>query len=488
MKGKKLWLIPMIILLLSTNCISASANANVPYQTYNYDYWNEVYYTPAAYIPNGNISGSDLGTEKLNNPQDLFVAEDGRVYIADTGNNRIIVLDQDMKLLKTIDRFDNEGAMEHFKTPSGVCVTKNNEVYIADTDNLRVVALKEDGSLLKIIKNPSSEVLPEDFVFSPLKVTVDYADRVFVIAKNMFQGILAFDKNTNFTGFSGTINVTITTYEKIWRRLSTKAQRSRQAQFIPTEFTGIDMAPDGFLYATNIDADGKQSVRRLNPKGQDVIKKSNSVNKARKLSGDLYWRVGREYSGASRIVDVVYRDSGIYSILDSTRGRIFTYDHEGNLLYIFGGVGSQEGTFQNPVAIEVKEDQILALDAYRGEILTFVATRYGNLINDAVALRFDGDEASAVELWNEVLKLDSNFELAYIGIGKSLLAAGNNKEAMEYLKLGMDREYYSIAYKRYRDDILKDNLGFVLTGISVVAIALIVRRIVKKARGDGEDE
>ena len=43
------------------------------------------------------------------------------------------------------------------------------------------------------------------------------------------------------------------------------------------------------------------------------------------------------------------------------------------------------------------------------------------------ALRYDGDEASAVALWREVLKLDSNFELAYVGIGKSYLAAGDNK-------------------------------------------------------------
>lgn len=56
----------------------------------------------------------------------------------------------------------------------------------------------------------------------------------------------------------------------------------------------------------------------------------------------------RYYSGASRIIDVVVREKGIYSVIDSTRGRIFTYDHEGNLLYIFGGIGSQEGTFDTP--------------------------------------------------------------------------------------------------------------------------------------------
>lgn len=482
MKLKKLWLIPMIIILVSANCRNVSANANVPYQTYNYDYWDDIFYTPAAYIPDGNISGADLGTTNLMNPQDMYVAEDGRVYIADTGNNRIVILDSEMKLEKIIDSFPNQGGMDTFNVPSGLYVTDNNELYIADTDNLRVVALREDGSLLKIIQNPTSEVLEADFVFAPLKVSVDYANRVYVIAKNMFQGIMAFDVSTNFTGFSGTIKVSISTYEKIWRRLSTKAQRQRQIQFIPTEFTGVDMAPDGFVYATNVDARGMQSIRRLNPKGQDVIVKKQT------LSGDLYSPFGGEYAGPSRIVDVVYRGNGIYSVVDYTRGRVFTYDHEGNLLYIFGGKGSQEGTFKNPVAIEVKDNKILVLDAFRGEVMSFVTTKYGSLINAAVSLRYDGDEASAVELWKEVLKLDSNFELAYVGIGKSYLASGENKKAMEYLKLGMNREYYSIAFKRYRDDFLKNNLAYVLTGGAFLVIVLFIRKLIKRNKLKGVDE
>ena len=464
--------------MLSVNVQVAMANANVPYHTYNYDYWEDIYYTPAAYVPNGNISGTKLGVGVLNSPQDVYVGIDERVYVADTGNNRIVILDKNMKLERIIESFDNEGVVDTFKAPYGIYVTEKNEIYIADTDNLRVVALNEDGSLLKIISNPESEVLSDDFVFSPLKITVDYADRVYVIAKNMFQGIMAFDENGDFTGFTGTINVTITAYEKIWRRLSTKAQRERQVQFIPTEFTGVDISPEGFVYATNIDGKGEQSVRRLNPKGQDVIKKGRAA-----LSGDLIWRLAGDYSGASRIVDVVYRDNGIYSVIDKTRGRVFTYDHEGNLLYVFGGMGSQEGTFKNPVAVEEKGEEILILDSYRGEILRFLPSQYGKLINQAVSLRYDGDEASAVQIWKKVLELDSNFELAYVGIGKSYLASGENKKAMEYLKLGMDREYYSIAYKRYRDDILKANLSYILTGIVVLVGVLWLRSVINKKKG-----
>lgn len=489
MKYKKRWVILVVIMLMLLSDMPVLAYTDVPYHTYNYDYWGNIYYTPPAYIPDGSISGKDMECGSFKNPQDIFVADDGRIYIADTGNNRIVVLDTNMKLQRVIEKFDNQGTEDGFKSPHGVYVSADNKIYVADTDNLRIVALNEDGSVFKIISNPESEVLDPNFVFSPLKVAVDYAGRVYSVAKNMFQGIMAFDENGNFTGFVGTIPVNISLYEKIWRRLSTKSQRRRQIQFIPTEFTGLDVAPDGFLYATNIDADGIQSVRKFNPKGQDVIKKSKRSARGQvPLSGDLSWRMQGDYGGASRIVDVVYRGSGIYSILDNTRGRIFTYDDEGNLLYIFGGKGSQVGTFRNPVAIEAVEDKILVLDAFRCEVMIFTPSRYGSLINQAVALRYDGDEASAVELWKQVLELDANYELAYVGIGKAYLAAGENKKAMEYFKLGMDREYYSIAYRRYRDDILEENLAYILTGIIVLTIALVTRSLVvrfKTKRGRG---
>ncbi|MDF2587808.1 MAG: gluconolactonase [Anaerocolumna sp.] len=483
-KLKNLLLIPMILMITLSSSMVASAT-NLPYDTYNFDYWNYVVMTPAAYVPDTNISGLKLGIGSFVNPQDLYVAEDGFVYVADTGNNRIVVLNADMSsVVKVIDTFDNNGTADTFKAPSGVYVSGKNQIYIADTENFRVVVLNADGTLVKIISNPTSEVLDKGFVFNPLKVSVDYADRVYVIAKNMFQGVMAFDELGNFTGFSGTISVNISPAEKFWRRFSTKAQRQKQVLFIPTEFTGIDVDPEGFLYATSIDNTGTQAVRRLNPKGEDVIKKGEK----KKVGGDIDFSMRGTYGGASYISDVVVREKGIYSMIDTRRGRIFTYDHEGNLLYIFGGLGSQAGTFRIPVAIEAIGDKILVLDSSRAEILTFVETKYGSLINDAVGLRFDGDEKLAVEKWEQVLKLNANFELANIGIGKAYLTAGDNKNAMKYLKLGMSKDYYSIAFKRYRNEILKDNLGYILTGVIVLVVGVNVFSRIRKHKSGRRNE
>ena len=394
-----------------------------------------------------------------------------------------MVLNREMnKVENIITTFDNSGTEDSFNQPYGVCVSENGQVYVADSQNRRVVVLEKDGTLVKIVANPQSESLDDGYVFTPLKVTVDYADRIYVIAQNMFEGIMVFESNGNFSSFFGTIDVKISLWEKFWKRIATKEERSKQQLYIPTEFTGIDIDPDGFVYATNIDSNGEQGVRRLNPRGEDVIKKGENTN----VGGDLWTEGSTEYAGPSQFTDVVYRQNGIYSCLDRKRGRVFTYDHEGNLLYVFGGLGTQEGTFSLPVSIEDIGGKLVVLDATRAQIVSFEETEYGRLINEAVSLRYDGDEAEAVELWRRVLELDENNELANTGIGKAYLTAGDYVNAMKYLKLGMNRDYYSIAYRRYRNGKLTENASYFLTGVLVLIVAWKVVKYIRNKKKGGE--
>ncbi len=459
---------------------------DLPYETYTYDYRENIIITPAAYVPAGSVTGADVGIDGFNEPQDFCLDDDGQLYVADTGNNRIVVLNSSFtEVVKIIDSFERDGATDTFNAPYGVCVSENGQLYIADSNNKRVVVLELNGDFVKIIDNPQSEILEEGFDFVPLKVTVDYADRVYVIAKNAFEGILVFENTGDFTGYFGTIDVNLTLWEKFWRRIASKEERAKSQLYIPTEFTGIDIDSDGFVYASNIDSEGEQGIRRLNPRGEDVIQKGENGN----VGGDIVTGTYGTYSGPSEFTDIVYRGKGIYSALDRKRGRIFTYDKEGNLLYIFGGLGSQAGTFNTPVAIESTATQILVLDAYYGSILKFDATEYGQLINDAVGLRYDGDETEAIAKWERVLELNENNELANTGIGKAYLTAGDNKTAMKYLKLGMNRKYYSIAWKRYRNEILTNNIGWILTLIVVLIILLIVYfKIIRRHFGKNKNK
>ncbi|MCR5829269.1 MAG: NHL repeat-containing protein [Lachnospiraceae bacterium] len=464
----------------------AGAAQEVPYDTYNYNYWEDVVRTPAAYTPEGSVSGTDVGTTAFKEPRDFCISAEGEIYVADTGNNRIVVLDSQMKKVnRIIDTFTVDGEEDRFSAPYGVCVSENGELFVADSNNARVVVLTPQGEYKRVVKEPKSEILEDDFAFIPIKVTVDYADRIYVISKGAFEGILVFEADGTFSGYFGTIEVKISVWEKFWRRFASKEERSNTQLYIPTEFTGIDVDSEGFIYASNIDSEGKQAVRRLNPQGKDVIQKGENKN----VGGDIRYSNYGDYNGPSEIVDVVYRNKGMYSLLDRKRGRIFTYDKEGNLLYIFGGIGLQDGTFQTPVAIEQNGEEIIVLDAGRNVIMKFRETNYGSLINDAVGLRYNGDEKQAIDKWNEVLRLDENNELANNGIGKAYLTAGDNENAMHYFELGMNKEYYSIAYKRYRNKILADNLGWIMTGvIALIAAGIVFKKIKRRKKGIVREE
>ena len=88
---------------------------------------------PQAYYAADILRGGTLGTADFHKPQDVFVAPDGRVYIADTGNNRILRLSAALELEAVIDSFDNNGKADGFASPSGVFVTGEGRLYVADT-------------------------------------------------------------------------------------------------------------------------------------------------------------------------------------------------------------------------------------------------------------------------------------------------------------------------------------------------------------------
>ena len=96
--------------------------------TYNYDWWGDVQYSPDAYSVVGVYTLSSFGlNEKLNKPQGLFVSGD-RIYICDSGNNRIIEIKRTsgtkFELVRIIDEF--KGAENNtFNYPTDLSVSED---------------------------------------------------------------------------------------------------------------------------------------------------------------------------------------------------------------------------------------------------------------------------------------------------------------------------------------------------------------------------
>lgn len=439
-----------------------------PYMNYTYNFWNERVPGPEAYLPDRVIDGSDFGIANFKNPQDLFVSSRGNIYILDTGNNRVVVLASDYKLLKVIDKFENDGLIGTFNRPEGIFVTQNEEIYIADTQNSRIVHLDSEGNFIREIGRPESKTdqyLSDTIRYQPKKLAVGKYGELYVLANNVFDGIMRFDLNGSFEGFIAAIRVSPSLADLFWRRIATQEQLARMSLVLPTEFTNLTIDHIGLLYTVN-----KDNIRRLSPVGKDLWDDSPS--------GDIGYAIFDPHdplasSFKSNFVDIVARDYDMYSVLDSQLGRVFTYDSRGRLLYIFGGEGDQRGNFRVPIALDNLGPDLLVLDRETNQLTVFTPTEYATLIHQGIEFYNKGMYEEEIQVWHEVLKLNNNFDFAYSAIAGGLFLQGKFEDSLRYYRLANDRPGYSRVYYAHRRNRMIDNFAKVSTAALLLIVGFI---------------
>lgn len=463
------------IIALTIHAPSIYANEGAP--SYIYSFWGESVAAPLAYTATQTIDGHKLGVGALREPNDFHMSPDKLLHILDSGNDRIVIINEQMEVTRIIDSFMNGSERDGFNKPQGVFVSDDYHLYVADTGNRRVVHLDEELKLVKIVDSPESELLKSAFEFNPVRIVVDRAQRIYVMSAGVFDGFMEFNADGEFVTFIGANRVNIDPIEYFWKLISTREQRSQMVMFTPTEFTSLDINDEGFIYAVNRDQLG-DPIKKLNAQGTDILRREGY---GRPLGDLMFWHE----EGPSTLTDISVGDSEIYSVLDSKRGRIFTYNGDGYLMYVFGGLGNRLGQFVTPVAIEAFGDRLLVLDRTLGEVTVFQTTEYGRLLNEAVRSYYRGEEEKAFHYYSEVINLNANLDFAYSGIGKSLLRQGKYAEAMAYFELGMDRPNYSKAYVLYRKEVLREYFAFgATTTVGLVLLLLIWRRFRKKRGGN----
>lgn len=449
--------------------------------------------SPSAYLPRFYVDSEVLGLE-MKKPSDLFCASTGDFYIVDSVLNRIIQTDSLFNVKKVIDSFASNGKTETFSDPEGIYVT-DKAMYIADTGNSRIVVLDQNGASTLIIERPKSEILAEDFKFKPIKVAVDSSDRIYAIGQGAFEGLMEFFPDGRFSGFVGSIPVKADPLLLFWKSIYSQTQKAKVQQFIPVDFTNISMDSEGFLYTVSLSSSNEEPIRRLNPAGKDILIRKSLTGT--RIAGDVIIDSGSSTgtavattSNKSAFVDICDNGKGIYYALDLKKGRIFTYDYDGNLLFVFGGPNSgQIGTFGNPSAIEYHNNNLYVMDSKNASITIFTPTDYALKVLDGLYLYKKSDYDNSVKAWQDVLKYNSNFELAYSKIGAVLFRQEKYEEAMTNFKLSNDQANYSKAMFYLRRDFLRINFGLMMSILSILIAAIVLTvRIYRKKRGKKEAE
>ena len=475
---KKFLKISLLVLLVAS-IVAPAASAIVPYTTYVYDIDGVAVESPHAYVPDTLIDSERMDLiVPLDDPTDIVVDSAGYVFIADARNDRVVILDPTYKAVGIVQDFFNAyNIYDSLSNPNGVFVS-GDRLYVADTDNSRVVVFRMDFALGRpecykkenvafenIIEAPQSDVFPEGSIYRPVAVAVDIAGRVYVVSSTTNYGVISLNADGTFIGFLGAQKTSPTAWQIFWRNFQTRAQRAQTEKLVPTEYNNITIDESGFIYVTtNSINDSKQNssltsktaeyapVKKLNPSGNDVMLRTGFFAPGGEVEGALYVKTARTDAtiGASSITDAAIGPSGMWTILDSLRQKYYTYDQQGNLMFVFGDKGSQIGNTTNASSITYKGSDILVLDKNTDSITVFKRTQYGDMLAAALQNQLDRNWSESEKYWTDILQRNLNFDESYIGIGDSLYRAGKYEKSLEYYKAAYDTEGYSTAYKQIR--------------------------------------
>ncbi|MBN1119809.1 MAG: TIGR03663 family protein [Anaerolineae bacterium] len=122
-----------------------------------------------------------FGQGELNNPHDIDIGPDGKVYVADTNNHRVAIFDADGSLIGSLGRQGYAPTEDVLNEPWGVAVDNEGNVFVADTWNHRVVVYNAAGEYVTTWGVEGPNELENVYAFwGPRGIEVDDQGLVYV--------------------------------------------------------------------------------------------------------------------------------------------------------------------------------------------------------------------------------------------------------------------------------------------------------------------
>ncbi len=411
--------------------------------------------SPDAYLPVGVYSG--LG---LNHAQDLYV-QGHTLYIADSGNQRVIVLDTQEETAFTV----GEGILSN---PQGVAADEEGRIYVADTGNGLAYRFSPEGEVEQVFERPTTPAFGKNTRFSPLKIAAAGAGGVYIISEDSTTGIIHMDGTGEFLGFFASNDVSKSLFEKLLDVVLTEEQLNQFLPSIPPSYGSIFTGADGLVYTIN--------------------KQSGSTVQRHSLNGvDLF--SGRSYLPTfDSAGDLFVTEDGRMLVVDNA-GYITVVDQDGHFLCRFGGNSNgteRVGLFDLATGIGEDEDgRLYVLDSQRNYIQIFEPTDVQQNIYTALDLYSDGQYDESRTILESVLKRNSTSYFVRLYMGQNYMQQGEYAQAIEEFRIAGAKDEYSEAYWELRNLWLQDNMLYillVLLGLAVLAVAIkTIRHRPKKA-------
>lgn len=247
------------------------------------------------------LTGGRATLDRLDHPEGVAVDErTGDVYVADAGNDRLLIFDKDGGFRTEIRLFDA------LPRPSSVAVDASS-IYVSGGDPQRVAVLDLRGRF-------------KDYL------TADLQD-----GKGVNVGKIALAGDRLYV--ADRANNRVLGFQVATRRFLLAFGGPGAEQGLVAGLAGIAVGPDGNIHAVDMQRAG---VLVFDPTGRVVRK----VGEA-----------GGSFGQLAMPTDVAVDRSARTFVVDTTRHTLLVYDGTGRFLREFGGLGKSPGWFYFPRAV-----------------------------------------------------------------------------------------------------------------------------------------
>lgn len=443
-----------VLLFIMCFCLNFNVNAgneitNEPYDTKVMGLEGELVTSSMAYEA---INVLNLG---FNKPEDIYIADNGNVYVADSGSQVVYVYNPNTNEINEIGK----GVLE---SPKGICLDFKGNLFVADSIKKVIYVFDQNGKQVgEPIGEPSEPLYGNRDVldFTPLKVSVDRGGNIYVVTQSNQNGIVQMNKDGKFISYFGR-NATKNTLEiRIKRLFTPKEERDIKYPLTPPLTTNVAIDSKNIVY-TLVESDADNSLKKFNINGTNL------------LGADLMFESGYK--------DVAVDDQGfIYTVSDNKENVITVRDKDGNILFTFGNTTSNSmsvGHFDEAVGIDIDaEGNLWVLDCVGRNLQVFTRTKFASTVMTAMNLYNEGDYAGAEAAYHEIIAQNASFVQAYIGLGNIAQRNQDFELARHYYKIANHKTGYSDAFWELRDAWLGRNLVW----MAIVIVVLLLLKVFK---------
>lgn len=241
---------------------------------YLYDTQGRSVPAPEAYRVRDVIDGLTVGVGRWDEPQDLHVDAAGNIYLADTGNNRVVRMDPDFQSAEVLTEVILDGQTQALNQPKGVFKAADGLLYICDTGNSRILAVNDQNQVVRVMTNEGITAINDQIDYTPEKVAVDTEGNVFVVDPSIYQGIVQYDAQNQFTGFFAPNEVKVTAdvlFLQMWKKWFSSEQVESMERSLPSPYSNLFIDADNFLYTSSANAGEGKAIKHLNMLGINIL-------------------------------------------------------------------------------------------------------------------------------------------------------------------------------------------------------------------------